>query len=114
MDQVISFVGLLVSYFGYILIVVGGIFMLTGVIGILRFPDFFTRLHPAGVIDSLGASLIILGLILSGKIDFISIKVVLLIIFILVTAPTACHALAKAALLDGLKPLDKVINKRKR
>lgn len=75
----------------------GAFLILTGSIGILRFPDVFARLHPAGVTDSLGAPLVLFGLVLQLGLTFVSLKLLLLILLILVTSPTACHALAKAA-----------------
>ncbi len=85
------------DYIGYALVIAGVFFMLTGSIGILRFGDFFTRLHPAGVTDSLGAPLTLLGLVLIEGFSLVTLKLILLILLVYITAPTACHALAKAA-----------------
>ena len=83
---------------GFILL--GTFFVLTGAVGILRMPDFFTRLHPAGVADSLGIPCILIGLILHSGFTFIAGKLLLLLFFLLLTCPTACHALGKAAMLS--------------
>ena len=87
---------------GWILIFLGTFLILSGSLGILRFPDFFSRLHPAGITDSLGAPLVLLGLIAQEGLTIISLKLLVLIILILITSPTACHALAKAAYNEEL------------
>ncbi len=85
---------------GNICLIVGGFFVFTGSLGILRMKDFFTRLHPAGVSDSAGVILIFLGILFKTTIGTISLKIILLIIFSLLTSATACHALAKSSLID--------------
>lgn len=92
------------DFLSWILLVSGGFVLITGALGMLRFPDFFTRLHAASVIDTLGIMLIILGLLIQAGLTIVSIKLILLIVFILFTSPTAAHALAKSALHGGLKP----------
>lgn len=77
----------------------GAFFLLTSAVGLWRMPDFFTRLHPAGVADSAGAPLTLLGILLLTPGVLIKIKILILIVFALYTSATACHALAKAALL---------------
>lgn len=95
---------LIIEIISYIFISLGLFFMLTGAIGIVRMPDFFSRLHPAGMVDSIGAPLIFLGIILQEGFSFFSGKIVLLAIFMFITSPTASHAIAKSAFLCGLKP----------
>lgn len=91
-----------------ILLFSGAFFTLTGALGMLRFPDFYTRLHPAGIKDALGAPLVLLGLaVLSGG-NLITIKILLLIAFLVITSPTSTHALAKSALSDGNIPLGNI------
>jgi multicomponent Na+:H+ antiporter subunit G len=85
--------------------VLGGVFVLIGALGNLRLPDFFTRLHPAGVHDSLGIGLIILGAIFVFNKPIITFKLILLIVFMLFTGAVATHALAKAAYDSGSVPL---------
>ncbi len=82
---------------GFALIFLGVFVVISGSFGMLRFPDIFTRLHAAGVTDSLGAPLVIVGLMVLEGFTMISLKLFLLIILLLLTSPTACHALAKAA-----------------
>lgn len=95
---------LLIDLLSWLLLAGGSFFILTGSIGLLRMPDFFSRTHPAGLIDTLGASLIIGGLILQSGFTQVSIKLALILILLLLTSPTATHALAQAALAGGLKP----------
>ena len=85
-------------------IVAGGFFIITGAIGIVRLPDFFTRQHAAGITDTLAAALILLGLMLQLPPGLDTVKLVLILLFLIFTSPTASHALAQAALSSGLKP----------
>ena len=93
----------------------GCCFALIGGIGILRLPDFFSRLHGGGITDTLGAGLIMLGLMLqsikvgldsemSASPWLVTVKLLMVLLFLFVTSPTGCHALARAALSDGLEP----------
>lgn len=90
----------------------GTFFALTGAIGIVRLPDFYSRLHPAGKSDSLAQTLILSGLLLQIFSNqafaafgyFGAIKLVFIIVFLLLTTPTATHAIAKAAYVSGLQP----------
>lgn len=84
---------------------VGALFAVIGGIGILRFPDFFTRLHAGGITDTLGAGLILGGLAFQTAVSLQTVKLVMILFFMLVTSPTAAHALSRAALHSGLKPL---------
>lgn len=87
------------------LLVLGGFMCFSGAVGIHRFPDFFSRMHAAGVTDTLGSSLILIGLMLqTGWQDTVLVKLLLIFLFILLTSPTSSHALAKAALHGGLRP----------
>lgn len=85
------------TWFANGLILLGAFFVLTGAFGILRFPTFFDRLHPAGVTDSLGIPLVLGGLMLHAGLTLASGKLLILLLFLLLTSPTACHALAKSA-----------------
>lgn len=97
----------IVDFIGWIFIAGGVFFIFTGSLGILRMPDFFTRLHPAGLIDSMGAPMVLIGVALQSGFTLFAGKIILLILFLFLTGPTACHALAKAALLSGLEPYSK-------
>jgi multicomponent Na+:H+ antiporter subunit G len=85
---------------------IGGVaFALIGAVGMLRFPDVFSRMHAAGIIDALAAGLVLLGLGLQAPSWLVAVKLLLVYVFILFTSPTATHALARAALNGGVKPM---------
>ncbi len=95
---------LIVDLLSWVLLMTGGFFLLSGGIGLLRLPDFFTRVHAAGVTDTMGAGAILVGLMFQAGPTQAFIKLVLIVLFMLFTSPTASHALAQAALHGGLKP----------
>lgn len=95
---------MIVDVVSWILLLGGGLVGILGGIGLLRFPDFYSRLHAAGMTDTLCALMIIAGLILQSGFTLLSLKLALILLFLLFTSPTASHALARAALTDGLKP----------
>lgn len=86
------------------LVLIGSLIVIVGLVGVYRMPDFYTRLHAASVIDTLGAMLILLGLLLIAGISLVSVKLILILLFILITTPAAAHALAKSALHGKLEP----------
>jgi multicomponent Na+:H+ antiporter subunit G len=86
-------------------LVAGGFFCLVGGIGLLRMPDFFTRTHAASVTETLGAGLVLAGLMLQAGFTLVTAKLLVIGLLIFFTSPTATHALAKAAFARGLKPL---------
>lgn len=83
----------------------GGFFCLVGGIGLLRMPDFYTRMHAASVTETLGAGLILLGLLIQAGFTLVGAKLLMIGLLIFFTSPTASHALAKAALSRGLAPV---------
>ena len=85
-------------------IMTGSLSIIIGLSGVYRMPDFYTRLHAASIIDTLGTMLILFGLIIHHGLTLISLKLLLILVFILITTPTAAHALAKSALHGNLKP----------
>lgn len=88
-----------------VLLVLGGLAVLIGGLGLLRLPDFFTRLHPAGITDTMGAAAILVGLTFQAGFTLITVKLLLVLVLLMITSPTASHATARAALAHGLKPL---------
>lgn len=82
----------------------GTAFALIGAVGIVRLPDVFTRMHGAGMIDTLGAGLILLGLMLQAGLSLVSVKLALIAVFLFFTSPTTTFALARAALSGGVDP----------
>ena len=92
------------DFASWILLTLGGISVLIGGIGALRLPDLFTRMHAASVTDSLGAILVLLGIMLQAGLSLATIKLAAILLFLLLTSPTASNALAAAAMLAGNKP----------
>lgn len=87
-----------------ICLLLGALLILSGGVGVLRFPDFFTRIHAAGVTETLATGLILIGLMIIAGWGLVLFKLVLILLFILITSPTASHALTKSALHGKLKP----------
>jgi multicomponent Na+:H+ antiporter subunit G len=79
----------------------GAFFVVVGCLGLVRMPDLFTRMHAASVADTLGAGLVLLGMILHTGFTLVTAKLVILGLLIFFTSPTATHALARAALTRG-------------
>lgn len=95
---------LMLDVCSFLLIVLGSFLLISGSVGLLRFPDFYTRMHAAGITDTLAAILIIFGLMLISGWSLNLLKLSMILLFILFTGPTASHALAKAAQHSGLHP----------
>jgi multicomponent Na+:H+ antiporter subunit G len=83
----------------------GGLACLVGALGVLRMPDFYTRVHAASVTDTLGAGCMLLGLMLQAGWNLVAVKLAMLGLLLFFTSPTASHALVRAAYERGLKPL---------
>ena len=99
------------GYFSWASLMGGALFCIIGAIGVLRFPDFYTRTHAASITDTMGAGLVILGLIFQAVAMMVAgtagswiilVKLIMVGLFILLTAPTSGHALVKAAYAHGL------------
>ena len=87
-------------------LVTGSVFCVIGGIGVVRMPDFYTRTHAASITDTLGATLILLGLGIHSGINLVSVKLAMVLFLLYVTSPTAAHALVKAAYSKGLEAPD--------
>ena len=96
---------LLIDAASWACLVAGGLFCIVGAVGMLRMPDFYTRMHAASVIETLGGGLILLGLVLQAGLTLVTVKLLIVALLIFFASPTATHALANAALARGLKPL---------
>lgn len=96
---------LAVDLASWVLLAAGGAFCVIGAVGLLRMPDFYTRAHAASVIETLGAGLILLGLLLQAGLTLAAVKVLMIGLLILFASPTATHALTRAAMLRRVKPL---------
>ncbi len=94
----------LLDALSWVLLTVGGVSVLVGGIGALRMPDLYTRMHAASVTDSLGAILVLTGIMLQAGLSLATIKLVAILLFLLLTSPTSSNALASAALLAGTRP----------
>lgn len=88
----------------WVCIVLGSAFLLIGALGIVRLPDVFARMHAAGVVDTIGIGLILIGLMFQAGWSLVTIKLALILVFIFFTSPTATHALAQAAVKGGVLP----------
>ncbi len=87
-------------------LVLGSLFSVIGGLGMLRMPDVYTRSHAASVTDTLGATLILLGLAIHSGPNLVTVKLVFILGFLYLTSPTAAHALVKAAYSRGLEAPD--------
>ena len=90
---------------GSALLLVGAILAVIGTIGVLRFPDFYTRLHAASVTDTAAATLAILGMVLLAPSLAVVFKLAVVWLFLFLTGPTSSHAVANAAHTAGLQPM---------
>ncbi|CAA6803507.1 MAG: Sodium:proton antiporter [uncultured Thiotrichaceae bacterium] len=94
-----------VDILSWLLLLAGSFLGISGAIGLFRFPDFYSRVHAASVTDTLCALLIISGLVLQAGFTLITVKLIIVLLFLWYTSPVASHALVKAAHYHGLKPL---------
>lgn len=85
-------------------IVGGSLFAIIGGVGLLRLPDVFARMHGGGITDTLGAGLILVGLMFQSGVSLTTGKLVMVLLFLLLTSPTATHAVARAALSANIEP----------
>ena len=94
-----------IEILSWISISLGSFFVVCGALGILRMPDLYTRLHSASVIDTTGAGFLILGMILQAGWSLVTIKLLFVLAIFFFTLPVASHALSRAALHEGIKPV---------
>ncbi|MCM2290322.1 MAG: monovalent cation/H(+) antiporter subunit G [Sulfuritalea sp.] len=83
----------------------GGLFCLVGGIGLMRMPDFYTRMHAASITETLGVGLTLLGLLLLAGWTLVAVKLLMVGALVFFVSPTASHALARAAMTCRLKPV---------
>ncbi|MES1925660.1 monovalent cation/H(+) antiporter subunit G [Salinisphaera sp. T31B1] len=95
---------LIIDTASWVLLLSGAVFSVIGGIGILRMPDFYTRMHAASITDTAGMTLMLGGLMLQAGFTLVTAKLVFILVFLMITSPTATHALARAALHDGVAP----------
>jgi len=101
-----------------VILLISGLFFFTGgAVVILRFPDFYSRLHPAGKLDTMGLLVTMLAMALYTLHDFslasllTGVKIILIVVFVFITSPTATHAIVDAGVRAGLKPWTKTEKK---
>ena len=87
-----------------LLLLAGALFTVIGGIGILRMPDVITRMHAAGITDTIGAGTTIAGLMLIAGWNLLLVKLAIVLLFLLLLNPTASHALARAAIHGARRP----------
>ncbi|MDN7013787.1 monovalent cation/H(+) antiporter subunit G [Methanoculleus sp. FWC-SCC3] len=97
----------LLNSLALIFIVIGLFFMVVGAVGLVRLPDFYTRAHASGKCDTLGEGMMLVGFILYEGPGLVAVKLLLLVIFIYITSPTAVHALVHFARARGIEPWKK-------
>ncbi len=94
---------IVVEVLSSVLLAVGSFLVLTGGVGLLRFPDFYTRIHAVGVTDPVGIGLVLIGLMLRAPGWEVVVRLLIILMFMALTSPTATHILAHAARRDGLR-----------
>lgn len=101
-------IDIIINISSQLCLLLGAFLCLSGGVGILRFPDFYTRMHAVGVTDTLAAGMILIGLMLQAPESLVVVKLMMILLMTLFINPSASHALAKAAMHNGLMPvLDK-------
>lgn len=96
---------LVVNLLSWGFILSGSFFVLVGAIGLLRMPDLYTRMHAASVTETLGAGLLIVGLMIQAGFGLVTLKLLFLLALFFFAGPVASHALAQAALHEGVEPI---------
>ena len=104
MGLIAGILGVVADILSWILLLSGSCFAVVGALGVIRMPDLFTRLHAAGVTDTMGAGLILAGLMLQGGVSLVTAKLILILGFLWFSSPVSTYALARAALASGQEP----------
>ena len=88
----------------YLFIILGLVFIFFGTLGIIRFPDVYTRLQTSSKCDAAGAVALLVGLMVREGLDSLSLRILIILVFLLLTNPVASHAIARSAAIRGIKP----------
>lgn len=88
----------------WVMLLAGSFFVVVGAVGVIRMPDLFTRLHAAGLTDTMGAGFILTGLVFQGGLSLVSVKLLLILGFVWFSSPVSTYALARATLASGQEP----------
>lgn len=89
----------------WVFLLAGSFFVVVGGVGLLRMPDLFTRMHAAGIADTMGTGLILVGLTFQSDDWLVTVKLLLILYFVVFTNPTSTHAVARSALDNDIRPL---------
>ena len=103
-----------IDILSWLSLTVGGVFVFIGGLGALRMPNLYTRMHAASLTDTIGAVLVLGGIMLQAGATLATIKLAAILAFLLLTSPTAANALASAAILSGLQPKEGPVKPRER
>lgn len=98
-------IGIVLDALTWLLVTAGGAFVVIGTVGLIRFPDVYARMHATGITDTLGAGLFFAGMMIQAGFTLTTVKLLLILIFLLLTSPTSTYALANAAYTRGLEPI---------
>lgn len=88
----------------YLFIFLGLVFIFFGTLGIIRFPDIYTRLQTSSKCDAAGTVALLVGLMVREGFDSLSLRILIILVFLLLTNPVASHAIARSAAIRGIKP----------
>lgn len=105
MEMVQAYLPIALQVVGVILLLAGAVFSVIGGIGIVRLPEFYSRMHGSGITDTMGAGLVLVGLMFLSGSFLVAFKLFVILFFLMVTSPSSCHALAHSALAHGLEPV---------
>ena len=112
-DDVLMLVDIARQIIGVGALLLGSLAILLGAIGLLRLGDVYQRMHGAGIVDTGGAGLVLLGLLLLSPDWTVAVRIVLIGGLLIMTSPTATHAIARAARFSGVEPILSTDSKEK-
>ncbi len=95
---------LIADILSWVFVLAGSFIVVVGGVGLVRLPDFYSRAHAAGMTDTLGAALLIAAMMLDSGWTLNLARLAFILVFLLLTSPTASHALTHSALVSGIKP----------
>ncbi|MFV0296471.1 MAG: monovalent cation/H(+) antiporter subunit G [Hyphomicrobiaceae bacterium] len=95
---------LVLDVLSWVSIVTGGFFVVVGAIGLVRMPELFTRMHAASIIDTMGAGLLVFGMMMQAGLTLVTVKLFFILLLFFFTSPVITHALAQAAVQAGIDP----------
>jgi multicomponent Na+:H+ antiporter subunit G len=98
-------VSLALDLLAWVALSAGGFFVIVGAVGIHRMPDVFTRMHATSLIDTMGVGLFGLGMLLQAEDWAVAVRIAIIILVLMTAGAVSAHALARAALHDGVRPL---------